>query len=119
MDVETPKSSVQLGSELVNVSLSRGSYRAGDWDRRTITGRGVRKGTGNLLLSVRETGVHLATRSSVGRLTTRQMLTAQTPHTTGEVWRGDRERSAGIRECQKQLTVTVILKRGPHRSSVD
>ena len=36
MGVETPTSSVQLGSELVNVSLSRGSHRAGDCDQRSV-----------------------------------------------------------------------------------
>ena len=46
MGVETSKSSVQLGSELVNVSLRRGSHRAGDCARRSITGREMRKGTG-------------------------------------------------------------------------
>ena len=38
------------------------------------------------------------------------MLTSQTPHTTGDVWRGDRERTAGIGECKEKLTVTVILR---------
>ena len=84
MGFETPKSIVQL-------------YRC-------------RTGPGNSLLAVMETGFRLTTRSSVGRPTTRQVLTAQTPHTTGDVWRGDRERRAGIRECQEQVTVTVIIE---------
>ena len=68
MVFETPKSIVQLGR--------------------------CRKGPGNSLLPVMETGFRLATRSSVVRPTTRQVLTAQTPHTTGDVWRGDREKRA-------------------------
>ena len=68
MGVETPKSSVQLGSELVNVSLSRGSHGLGDSDWRSITGRWMREGTRNSLLSLRATDVHLATKSSFGRL---------------------------------------------------
>ena len=84
MGLATPKSIVQLGR--------------------------CRKGSGNSLLPVTETGFWLVTRSSVGRPTTRQVLTAQTPHTTRDVRRGDRERKAGIRECQEQFTVTVILE---------
>ena len=30
--------SVQLGAELVNVSLSKSSHKAGDYDQRSITG---------------------------------------------------------------------------------
>ena len=48
MGVETPKSNL---GQLVNVSISRGSHRAGYCDRRSITGQGVRKGTGNSLSS--------------------------------------------------------------------
>ena len=70
----------------------------------------MREGTRNSLLSVRESDVHLATRSNLGRPMTRQVLTAQTPHTTGDVWRGDRDRRAEIRECKEKLTVTVILQ---------
>ena len=40
-----------------------------------------RKRPGNSLLPVTETSSRLATRSSVGRPMTRQVLTAQTPHT--------------------------------------
>ena len=62
MGFETPKSLVQLGR--------------------------CRKGPGNSLMPVMETGLRLATRSGVGKSTTRQVLTAQTPHTT-VVWRGE------------------------------
>ena len=84
MGLETPKSIVQLGR--------------------------CRKRPENSLLPVMETGFRLATRSSVGKPKTRQVLTAQTPHTTGDIWRGYREKRAGIRECQEQLKVTVILE---------
>ena len=38
MGVETPTSTVQLGSELVNVNLSKGSNRTWDCDWPSITG---------------------------------------------------------------------------------
>ena len=47
-------------------------------------------GPGNSLLAVMEAGFRLTTWSSVGRPTTRQVLTAQTPHTTRDVWGGQR-----------------------------
>ena len=84
MGLETPKSIVQLGR--------------------------CRTGPGNSLLPITDTSFRLVTRSSVGRPTTRQVLTAQTPHTTRDVRRGDGERKAGFREYQEQLTVTVILE---------
>ena len=61
-------------------------------------------------MPVTENSFRLVTRSSIGRPTTRQVLTAQTPHITRDVRRGDRERKAGIREFQEQQTVTVILE---------
>ena len=85
MGLETPKSIVQLGR--------------------------CRKGSGNSLLPVTETSFRLVTRSSVGGPTTRQVLTANKKNKPqGMCGGGNRERKAGIRECQEQLTVTIILE---------
>ena len=117
MGVETHKSSVQLGSELVNVSLSSGcrGITSGGWMEGKVPGTrccpsGRPMSACQLDPALADCHRLITTSDQVQHWQTGNQADADSsnPRTTGKVWRGlwkgDREKEAGITECREQLS---------------